>query len=117
MPRRVEPHLYADTPIFRGMLYERDGRYPGTPEGEEDLPEVELITLPPEQVAPGSTVTVMNPEDVSPNGKTIVMPASAADTLVNRLTAVQTLGGAVFPVRPLPEEPGEKTQEMRLPEL
>lgn len=40
---RVEPHLYYDTPIFRGMLYEREGRYPGTPEGE---PEYAPVVLP-----------------------------------------------------------------------
>jgi hypothetical protein len=43
----VEPHLYADTPLFREMLYEREGRFPGTPEGEEDLPEVQLCVSEP----------------------------------------------------------------------
>lgn len=39
---RVEPHLYMDTPIFRGLLYERDGRFPGTPESTGTLAEVEI---------------------------------------------------------------------------
>ncbi len=43
---RVEPWRYADTPIFRGMLYERDGRFPGTPEGEEELAVYTPILLP-----------------------------------------------------------------------
>lgn len=50
----VEPHLYADTPIFREMLYERDGRFPGTPEegegGEVYTPEP-LPDLPPGRYA------------------------------------------------------------------
>lgn len=44
---RVEPHLYMDTPIFRGLLYERDGRFPGTPEGVEELPEIKLSEMVP----------------------------------------------------------------------
>lgn len=40
MPRRVDPEAYRrETPIFARMLAEREGRFPGTPEGEEDFPE------------------------------------------------------------------------------
>lgn len=68
----VEPHLYADTPIFREMLYEREGRFPGTPEGEEPLPEVELSTpVEPVQVVKLSEravykVTPIGPENLKP---------------------------------------------------
>lgn len=69
---RVEPHWYRDTPIFREMLYERMGRFPGTPEGWDDGPE------------PGGVL-------VRPQG-----PKSPTDTLVRRLVPVTP----VFPVAP-----------------
>jgi hypothetical protein len=69
----VKPHQYADTPIFREMLYEREGRFPGTPEGEE----------PPED----PTGAVVGPEGPSDDdeGATIPIP----------------LGNALMPVKPL----------------
>lgn len=95
MPRRVEPHRYADTPIFRAMLYERDGRYPGTPEGEEDLPKVVL--------------TQEVPEDA-------IGPQTPAQGLLSRMVPVSAM--AVTPVMPVladPERDGERTQAMPVP--
>lgn len=69
----VEPHLYADTPIFREMLYERQGRFPGTPEGTE----------PPEEPQ-GAVVTPEGPSD-GDGGAQVPIP----------------LGKALVPVKPL----------------
>jgi hypothetical protein len=54
----VKPHEYADTPIFREMLEERQGRFPGTPQGSEP-PE------PPEEPEEpqGAVVTPDGPSD------------------------------------------------------
>lgn len=59
----VEPHLYADTPIFREMLYEREGRFPGTPkgrgpEGPEDLPIAVTTPVEPSGDAGGRLLPV-----------------------------------------------------------
>ena len=95
MPRRVEPHLYADTPLFREMLYERDGRYPGTPEDEEELPEVVL--------------TQEVPEDVQDAQR-------PAEGLLNRVVPVSRMDlPAISPVSPEPERDGERTQAMPMP--
>ncbi len=95
MPRRVEPHLYADTPLFRAMLYERDGRYPGTPEGEEELPEVVLAQEVPESV-----------QDAQ----------APAEGLLNRVVPVALMNlPAVVPVLPEPERDSERTQTMPVP--
>jgi hypothetical protein len=94
-PRRVEPHLYADTPVFREMLYERDGRYPGTPEGEEELPEVILTQEVPEDV-----------QDAQ----------APAEGLLNRVVPVALMNfPVVMPVFPETERSAEKTQAMPLP--
>lgn len=63
----VKPHQYADTPIFREMLYERDGRFPGTPEGTEPPEE-------PEEPQ-GAVVT---PEGPSDDSGSAVIPLSKA---------------------------------------
>lgn len=94
-PRRVEPHLYHDTPIFRELLYDRGGRYPGTPEGEEELPEVVLTQEVPEDV-----------QDAQ----------APAEGLLNRVVPVALMNlPAVAPVFPEPERPSEKTQAMPMP--
>lgn len=102
----VEPHLYRDTPIFRTMLYERDGRYPGTPEGEEPI-EIVLSPLEPVQ-AP----VVHQPEPTAPD---------MSATLMSRLIKVQPLVTAVMAV-PMPPEIStfkdddpQRTQAMPLP--
>lgn len=111
----VEPHLYRDTPIFREMLYEREGRYPGTPEGEEPI-EIELSPQEPAQ-AP----LVHMPEPTEPDMST---------TLMSRLVKVQPLAAVVSAV-PMPPEIGtfkvgedvkvrilddpERTQSMPIP--
>lgn len=84
---RVEPHLYSDTPIFRDMLYERGGRFPGTSDGEVELP---LIYSP----APMLRL-------LSPSGR-----------LMDRLAPVGTR--AVIPVEPLDSE---RTQPISLADL
>jgi len=74
----VRPHEYADTPIFREMLYEREGRFPGTPEGQE----------PPEE-----------PEE--PQGA-IVTPDGPSDDDTGALVPVP-LSKALVPVEPVSE--------------
>lgn len=76
----VEPHLYADTPIFREMLYEREGRFPGTPEGEGG----------PEDS--GAPVTPSEPLDPSGDSSAKLVPVPLAKK-------------AVVPVEPVPIEP------------
>lgn len=56
----VQPDQYAETPIFREMLQEREGRFPGTPEGEEDLPMVNIF-VPVDEEATTSRVGVLTP--------------------------------------------------------
>ena len=92
MPRRVEPEAYRkETPIFAQLLADRGGRYPGTPEGEEDLPEVVLTEPVPEEA-----------QDV---------PAPAQG-LLSRLVPMR----AVTPVAAIASEAdGERTQAMPVP--
>ncbi len=86
MPRRVDPEAYRrETPIFAQFLAEREGRYPGTPEGEEDI----HIELDP----------VHTPEPTEP---------SMSDTLMTRLIQVQPLA-AVVAIPPPAEVPVFKT--------
>jgi hypothetical protein len=59
MPRRVDPELYHDTPVFRGLLRDRKGRFPGTPEGEMDLPEIPLWVTDMPTLAPEDAPTVI----------------------------------------------------------
>lgn len=87
----VEPHLYADTPLFRDMLYERNGRFPGTPEGEEGDEGPSSVHVP--EPLPG--------------------PPSGAEG--NRLLpVVQERVRPVVPVRPLDPE---TTQSIALADL
>jgi hypothetical protein len=76
----VEPHRYADTPIFRTMLYEREGRFPGTPEGEEPIETPEYLDEPQK---------VVEPTTVTPSGQA---PSS--------LVPIRTLA-ALVPVMPV----------------
>lgn len=102
----VEPHLYRDTPIFREMLYEREGRYPGTPEGEEPI-EIFLSPQEPLQAPP-----VHQPEPTEP---------SMSDTLMTRLFAVAPLSAAVMAVpapaeiSPFKDDDPQRTQSMPIP--
>lgn len=50
----VKPHEYADTPIFREMLYEREGRFPGTPESPEEPDEPQGAVVTPDGPSDGS---------------------------------------------------------------
>jgi len=95
MPRRVDPEAYRrETPIFARMLAERDGRFPGTPEGEEELPEVVL--------------TQEVPEDVQDAHR-------PAQGLLGRIVPVSAMPiQAVTPVVPQEAE-GERTQQMPVP--
>lgn len=94
MARRVDPEAYRkETPIFSALLWERDGRFPGTPEGEEELPEVVLTQEVPEDV-----------QDAQ----------APAQGLLSRVVPVSSM--AIQPVTPvLPEADPEKTQAMPVP--
>lgn len=97
MPRRVDPEAYRrETPIFARLLAEREGRFPGTPEGEEDLPEVVLTQEVPEETS-GRQVT--------------------AQGLLARVVPVSAMAlQPVTPVSPVPTETeAEETQQMPIP--
>lgn len=74
----VKPHLYQDTPIFREMLYEREGRFPGTPKGTEPPEE-------PEEPQ-GAVVTPEGPSDDG-EGARAPIPLSQALTPVKSIAS------------------------------
>lgn len=100
MARRVDPEAYRrETPIFARLLADRGGRFPGTPEGEEELPEVVL--------------TQEVPEDVQDAQKPVQGPVN---DFLKRLSAVRDLRiPAVTPVQPQQEKDPEETQSMPVP--
>lgn len=57
MATRVDPELYSDSPIFRELLRERRGRWPGIP--LEELPPVALVTPTEPVEAPQSAPPAM----------------------------------------------------------
>lgn len=57
MATRVDPELYRDSPIFRELLRERKGRWPGIP--LEELPPVSLPTPSAPVDAPQSAPPAM----------------------------------------------------------
>ena len=58
MTTRVDPELYRDTPIFRQILRDRKGRWPGIPANE--LPPVSLIPVPAPLEEPSAAVPVIS---------------------------------------------------------
>jgi hypothetical protein len=52
MTTRVDPELYSDSPIFRAMLRERKGRWPGIPLEELTSGFSQTLTVTPLGDAP-----------------------------------------------------------------
>lgn len=86
MTTRVDPEAYRDTPIFRGLLRERDGRWPGIPEGDDYDPLLEEMTTALEEMSaqrPPAMFRVMPipsmPQHDSEETATMALPALSED--------------------------------------
>lgn len=105
MATRVDPEAYADTPLFRGLLRERKGRWPG-------IPTDELPPIPP--LAPSTPLE--EPQSAPPAMYRVQPLSGASSARVRPYTPLTDYDPENMPERDWDADP-DATAPMPLPPI